>query len=464
MAPYFEEFFRSLGREDLGERVRCVSRALTPGEFRPGAVYVNHSFRRPTDERLLRLYAPGLLGGEVHLPTVPVGDEADIVPAAFRGRGRTLAWLQAQTGDGARWPALVEFPDDRFVFNIDVYEAIDLIRRERYFIKKRPLYTYLPFNIQRIPPEARQVASALLRGRGGPKAPSPAVFPAYPKDGSVQALDALLRSCVSRLAGPAGLPRRSPWPGGKSYAFMLSHDVDSGWLYRDRNLDRFLNEERRYGVRGAWYVVGNLYAHDFAKLDRLAGEGHELGLHGDNHDHKIAFLSNDEMNRRLSPCRSLIDRYAMWGFRSPNYLRTPRLFRALRRYFRYDTSMHDSYNPTQRVGLIREGCSTTAPFRLFEGSDDMLELPVTVPEDYEFYDPAKGAASVVDPQWAQIEEVKRQGGLATLVIHTEPHFSARKDCFEAFSEILRRVAADPNCWIATGKEIAAHWARERVPA
>ena len=434
-----------------------VDGPLDAGQFTPNTVFINQTAGLAKADGLLELESEqckGLTSGKCYMPGVRLFSHERAVPEAFLGLGRTIAFIsRAGAGGTGKIPAVIEFPENRFWFNFDPEEAIRLIEREGYFTKKRPFYTCFPFNIQKVPPVFRQTASRFLK-RGNKKRGG-ALFPAYPKDFSVELLTNLLARAVGKITGGGLEP--SPWPEGKKYAFILTHDVDSDWLYKENNLQLFLDVENSFGIRAAWYFVANLYHHDFAKIDRLAGDGHEIGLHGDNHDHKIAFLSDGAIEKRLAGCRGFIDRYKVAGFRSPHYLRTPRLYEALKRYVRYDTSMHDSYNPTTPVEMVREGCSAIHPFALSDGPGGLLELPITIPEDYELYDPARGTASVLETQLAQIAEIKRRGGLATLVIHPEPHFSSRKPCFEAFREVLRAVAGDKDCWLCRPDELCAYW-------
>jgi hypothetical protein len=47
--------------------------------------------------------------------------------------------------------------------------------------------------------------------------------------------------------------------------------------------------------------------------------------------------------------------------------------------------------------------------------------------------------------------------MAVLVVHPEPHLSARKQFFEAFKEILHTVSLDSECWICRPRDIYQYW-------
>jgi predicted Zn-ribbon and HTH transcriptional regulator len=119
--------------------------------------------------------------------------------------------------------------------------------------------------------------------------------------------------------------------------------------------------------------------------------------------------------------------------------------------------MHDSYNPTSKLGLTREGASSICPFRISEDEDSLVELPITIPEDFEVYDSRRGSSSIIEKQLKQIDQIKRRKGMAVLVVHPEPHLSARKQFFEAFKEILHTVSLDSECWICRPRDIYQYW-------
>jgi len=119
--------------------------------------------------------------------------------------------------------------------------------------------------------------------------------------------------------------------------------------------------------------------------------------------------------------------------------------------------MHDTYTPTSRVALFREGCSSLHPFMLTEGGGSLMELPITIPEDFKVYRPELGSSSIVDQQLTQIAEIKKNGGLATLVVHPEPHFTVQQSYFDAFREVLRVIGSDRDCWICRPKDVYEFW-------
>lgn len=465
MMNYALEFLNLCNLTDyLKFKINVVSKRLSLNQFSPQTIFINSLNQIDMPGSLLELNIESAIKTDLpkkcYLPNIPIFNHKSIVPEDYREKGIPIANFNSVTSSSSeKFPAIIEFSEDRFVVNFDIYKTINFIRREMYFTKKRPSYTYSPINIQKIPAKLRQIVALryLKAGKNGNVQP---LFPSYPKDYSVEILINLFLYCIQKVIKRDVI--LSIWPKNKKYAFILTHDLDSNWIYQSENLNTFLEVEKQFGIRGAWFFVTNLYKHDFKKIDLLINEGHEIAFHDYNHDHKIAFLSEKDMHRRLSKCRWFIDKYQVLGFRSPHYLRTPTLYEVLKHYVKYDTSMHDSYNPTSKVDLVREGCSTVYPFKLSESEDSLLELPITIPEDFELYDPKKGPISIIEPQLEQIEEVKERGGLATLVIHPEAHLSAKKHFFEAFKEILCAISADSECWICQPKDIYYYWLDRKI--
>lgn len=339
--------------------------------------------------------------------TVPAGSA---VPAAWRDGGRPRLGFPAA-------------------------EAVDFLRLERYAPRRRPVTRFLPFHYHWVPSGLRlgiqRVLSWLDARKGRP------TFPTWPVDTAADVLGWM----EAEARGATSVPR---WPGGKSFALALTHDIDTGGGFRRLGLLR--REEERRGLRSTWNVVAAHYRLDDGVLRDLAAAGHEIGSHGDNHDNRIAFDEPAAMRRRLEVCRPLVERYAARGFRSPSLLRTDRLFETLPLLFRYDASV-----PNTCEGL---GCCTVFPFRI--GS--LVELPLTVPEDAHLLFHRVPLADRVAVWEASIERIRRVGGVAVLNTHPDPQFSGNEEGREAYGRIVERIAAYGDAWVTTAGALAEQWA------
>jgi peptidoglycan/xylan/chitin deacetylase (PgdA/CDA1 family) len=278
------------------------------------------------------------------------------------------------------------------------------------------------------------------RGRGGDG------FPSWPVEPSIEVLRAVyLRS---RQALEPALRPRSPWPDGKRFALVLTHDIDSS---NGQSVALELAAaEREHGLRSAWYVVGRDWPLDHEALGSLRADGHELGLHDTHHDNRGAFLAPDQLGERLDACGELVERYGMTGYRSPSMLRTKSMYQALLGRFGYDSSMPDT-------GLLpkRNGCATVFPINV----DGVPVLPLTLPPDGQLAGLGLDPTEIAEQWVAKTEWVARAGGIAMVLTHPEPGFSAEAPMQDAYRRFLAWAASRDDAWHALPHEVAARWAK-----
>jgi peptidoglycan/xylan/chitin deacetylase (PgdA/CDA1 family) len=251
----------------------------------------------------------------------------------------------------------------------------------------------------------------------------------------------------ARQALDPSLRPRSPWPGGKRFALVLTHDLDSaGGQTVALGLAA---AERAHGLRSAWYVVGKDWPLNHEALGALHAEGHELGLHDAHHDNRGAFMAPGQLAERLDGCRELVERYEMTGYRSPSMLRTAAMYEALRGRFEYDSSIPDT-------GLLPKpnGCASVFPIE--PGGVPML--PLTLPPDGQLVGLGLDSAQVAAQWIAKAEWIARAGGIAMLLTHPERGFSAEGPMQDAYGRFLAWAAAREDAWHALPREVAARWA------
>jgi hypothetical protein len=303
------------------------------------------------------------------------------------------------------------------------------------------------------------------------------------------------------------LPR---WPDGKRFAAALTHDVDDvtlrSWraafrlLARARtprsyalragvhalwraalrppgddpywNFDRWASVEARHGFRSAFYWVppaGRTHEYDplyrpedtigfegrrrrlADVLRELAGQGHEIGVHGSYLSHRSA----GELGRQ----RATLERAAgqpVTGIRQ-HFLRfdVRATWRAQSEAgFAYDTTLGYNELPGFRAGIA-------APFRPWDAErrqpHDLLELPLTMMDGALFralrLDEAEASRRVA----GHLEQVDWSGGLAVLLWHpnaaAERQFPGWWGPYETALESLSTREA----WVARPDQIAQWW-------
>ena len=89
---------------------------------------------------------------------------------------------------------------------------------------------------------------------------------------------------LATVAGVAGepVPWIAPWPDGKEWAMVLSHDVETQAGVDDMELLRA--DERSRGYRSGWNFVPERYDVTDAVRSAVTGDGCEVGVHGLRHD------------------------------------------------------------------------------------------------------------------------------------------------------------------------------------
>lgn len=372
------------------------------------------------------------------------------------GRGTVLADLEE---GGRTLPAAVA-DEGGVTFLFDPDQAIASILNESYFEPRRPVHSYLPRAYQLVPGNLRlQAFGLLLRLRQQASDPGlrlrwqtgDAGFPAWPREPSLEVLRGAVLRAWRLATGAEELPS-TLWPDGKRYALVLSHDVDTARGFAQ--IPEIAAVEEAHGFRSSWFVVGTQYRIDHALLDGLRQRGHEIALHGDRHDNRIAYQSPGRIERRLDACASFVSRHGVSGFRSPSLLETPTLREALRPRFRYTSDVPDSESDS--LIAPRRGCASCFPF-LKRG---LLEIPITLPFDDKLLLSGCKAAGLLDAWRAKLAWIRAVGGLAQLLLHAEPHLWKRSRA--GYERWLAERSADGEAWRANLGDVARWWL-ERKP-
>ncbi|MGB2984355.1 MAG: polysaccharide deacetylase family protein [Phycisphaerae bacterium] len=369
--------------------------------------------------------------------------------------GEPLAWFH--TSEGKTHALITRTADCAYCFGFDLDRTIRFTQNEHYCQHSAPFYVKLGVNPDQLPGWARLFGFRLMHAIRGIRRAPLRPFPTNPADPSVDGWRYLIRNIVEDHSSVEAFPL---WPDGKKYAVTLSHDIDTDYCFRVPDMLTQVREtDERAGMRAAWMVVAKLAGVGKPVLDDLHAAGHEIGFHGTDHDHKLAFLPPVEMGRRIARASELIERYGTTGFRSPSYLRTPALYQAIDGILEYDMSMHDATEGVCRSTSYNEGCSTCLPF--FIAGTDVLEIPTTVREDWHYdllglSDPFE----VLRQQIKNTELIKARGGVASILSHPEP--TATSDWLSTYAKLLDHLARDEDAWMASPQEINRHWRRRQA--
>lgn len=288
---------------------------------------------------------------------------------------------------------------------------------ELYVNQSKPFYAKLPFHYHLVPALLRKSAYKLLsRFNKNIDLPRTA-FPGFPIEQGFELLHYVYIKC-------GGEPSWEQEISGRTY---LTHDIDSAdgfrWALKTAEL------EKKYGFNSVWNIVGDYYKIDYEVLDQLQSDGFEIGLHGYNHDNKLAFLDESEIRKRLEKCNNLIERYKIKSFRSPSWFRTPVLIRTLKDYISIDFSRLDT-------DIIcpggNGGCLWTKGFR----RDGLLQIPTTVP--FEFPLTASVQPEELVAFWKpKLEWLSSINGNIVINTHPDPEFSGNLRMLSVYEQLLK---------------------------
>jgi peptidoglycan/xylan/chitin deacetylase (PgdA/CDA1 family) len=336
----------------------------------------------------------------------------------------------------------------------DFHATLDLIEHEHYPGARlaRPMVSRLPFDYSLLPMWLIGLAARLLnRPRDLSRLPA---FPAYPLDYSADLLFGL------RLGNLSTYPLA--WPEGRRFAIVLTHDVDTAWVFKHPPwLDCFLAAEEENGFRSAWYVVPIHIRGQRVRqaLAALARRGHELGVHGYNHDAGLPDLPAEILCAKLQRARELVAEFEPHhlGYRAPWLSRSDVMYGALEEAgYLYDTS-----RPTvdfQRGNRgANNGCCTLFPF--LQGR--LVLLPISLPQDAMIGSLGMSPQRFWDWILGLIETIKARHGVVVISTHLQPHHSANPPMFEGYRRILKALAADADAWKPLPREVA-QWARSQL--
>jgi len=145
--------------------------------------------------------------------------------------------------------------------------------------------------------------------------------------------------------------------------------------------------------------------------------------------------------------REYADRWHAAGFRSPATQRRwewmPRLG------FDYDSSYSDTDPYEPQPG----GCCSYLPYF----NENMVELPITLPQDHTLFSILQRPDAEV---WTQKAEFLRERRAMVLVL-THPDYAHDPRAAEGYRSLLDRFRHDDSVWHALPREVAAWW-RQRA--
>lgn len=259
---------------------------------------------------------------------------------------------------------------------------------------------------------------------------------------------------------PIGWPG---WPGGKRFAFVLSHDVEGRkGLARCQMLAEL---EMLLGFRSSFNFVPEGEYDTPPELRRYLRErGFEVGVHDLHHDGKL-YRSRRSFMRAAPKINHYVKAWNASGFRAGFMRHNLEWIKELD--VRYDASTFDCdpFEPQP------DGMNTIFPFWVArrDGSG-YVELPYTLVQDSTLFLVLREKTTAI---WQQkLEWVVQHGGMALLIVHPDyMAFDGRPTATEyrasLFRDFLLHVSEryGDTAWCATPEEVARYVTQfvRRVP-
>jgi peptidoglycan/xylan/chitin deacetylase (PgdA/CDA1 family) len=328
-------------------------------------------------------------------------------------QGEVIAWGITETG----MIPLLSIESGLIYSQCDWDEWKDYVLEEKYRDMARPFYTRLPFHYHHaVPANLRNVAMRVVLARRGSRGVPGHVFPGFPVEQGFE----LLHHVHAQIGAAEDMEPEH------ASRVILTHDIDTSAGFRW--VRRIAELEKEHGFRSLWNVVGCAYRIEYGILDWLVANGFEIGLHGHNHDNKLAFLSESEIRHRLDQCEGLMRDYEIRAFRSPSWFRNEMLFAVLRDYFEYDYSRLDT-------DILcpggKGGCLWTKTF----SRNGLTHVPTTLPFEVPLF-LGHAPEELLDFWKPKVQWLESCGGNIVVNTHPDPHYSGSARMLNVYEKLL----------------------------
>lgn len=261
------------------------------------------------------------------------------------------------------------------------------------------------------------------------------------------------------------------WPGGKRFALVLSHDVES-ISGRDRCL-QLAKVEEQLGFRSSFNFVPEDYSVSPALRRTLHEKGFEIGVHGLVHDGKL-FSSRTVFEQRAPLINSYLKEWAAAGFHSPSMIHNLDWIAELDIEYDCSTFDTDPFEPKPdgvrsifplvvSIKSVAPVVSEPSSLPASQPGSFYVELPYTLPQDHCLFVILKEKDISI---WRKkLDWIAERGGMALLNTHPDyMNFNGGKLRLEEYpvkfyAEFLEYVKAKytDQCWHVLPRGMARFW-------
>jgi peptidoglycan/xylan/chitin deacetylase (PgdA/CDA1 family) len=256
------------------------------------------------------------------------------------------------------------------------------------------------------------------------------------------------------------------WPGGARAACAFTFDLDAETLWMARGvtepvtlsqgrfgaveaLPRILDLLRAAEIHGTFFIPAWVAGHHPDAVRAIAGAGHEIGCHGDEHERVTdlgAAREKEILVKSLEVLTPLAGRRPI-GYRAPAWqLSADTLALLAGERFDYSSNMMDRLVPYLHPPI---------------GGHSLAEIPVSwILDDAPFFlfsgQRAMQPPGPVLQGWlTEFEGITAGGGVTNFTFH--PQLIGRPSRLACLRELIEHVRHTPRVWVAPLAEISAHW-------
>jgi peptidoglycan/xylan/chitin deacetylase (PgdA/CDA1 family) len=248
------------------------------------------------------------------------------------------------------------------------------------------------------------------------------------------------------IVGKTEIEFRFFWPGGKQFAFVLTHDVETA--EGQKAIPVLADLEESLGFRSSFNFVPERYPLDFGLIHDLHQRGFEIGIHGLKHDGRL-FETHSIFIERAKKINYYLHELKAVGLRTPLTHRNPEWLQALE--MEYDLSFFDTdpYEP------MPGGVMSIWPFYI----GHFLELPYTLPQDSTLFNILGENSPRI---WLKkIAFVQKNHGMALMLVH--PDYSGEGPAYQYYVDFLKEISGGDEYWHALPREVASWWRTRSEP-
>jgi peptidoglycan/xylan/chitin deacetylase (PgdA/CDA1 family) len=263
------------------------------------------------------------------------------------------------------------------------------------------------------------------------------------------------------------------WPrqARAACAFTFDLDAETLWLARGveepvalsqgrfgilEGLPRILSVLRAAEIHASFFIPAWVAEHYPQSVRAIAGDGHEIGCHGDVHERVTDLERGREqaiLKKSLDVLTPLAGRRPI-GYRAPAWQFSPNtLDLVTAEGFDYSSNMMDRLRPYLHPPMNGRA---------------LVEIPVSWVLDDAPYFLFTGQRAIQPPGpvlqgWlTEFEGITAMGGVTNFTFH--PQIIGRPSRLACLQELIDHARHTPRVWIATLAEISAHARAEAAPA